>query len=270
MLQDGDGWRRRKTRVTVEQGRTLAVVDTGGEGPAALLLHGYTDTSRSYAPLAVHLHPFRLIVPDLPGHGDSDEDPRANLRTLAEDMHRMAARLKVVPSLLIGHSFGSLLALELARLNIWPAVPTVLLAGSAWPALAGLETLAPIRAFRGQVDLAHPFLDQWYAGPGYLDRRFLERIRAEATGMPVRIWHQYLNLLESADLRSALPAIANPVLSVSGGRDPLFDATHADLLSQGLPRLCDLRLADRGHNPHWEAPEEVAALIGDWLASSTG
>lgn len=265
MRADIDAWRQRKQYVRVGPDRNLAVVDIGGEGPAALLLHGYTDTSRSYQALANCLGQLRLIIPDLPGHGDSDEDLQADLSTLAGDMVALMATLDIEPALVIGHSFGSLLALEIARMQIWPDAKIVTLAGSAWPALGGLAALEPIKAFRGEVDPSDPFLEQWYAGPVPLDRHFLERVRGEAVGMPVRIWHHYLELLEKTDFRSGLGENVQPVLAISGDLDTLFDTRHADGLSRALPSVRAIRLADRGHNLHWEAPEEIARLITRWL-----
>lgn len=269
MLNDVDAWRRRKQFIRMRQSRRLAVVDTGGRGPAALLLHGYTDTSRSYQALGGYLggHPgaFRLIIPDLPGHGDSDEDPEVDFPTLVEDMLTLAAALDCVPSLVIGHSFGSLLALELACRKIWSDTRIVLLAGTARPSLGRLTLLDPIRGFEHQVNPLDPFLDHWYEGPVALDSGFLARVRSDAVRMPVRVWHRYLDLLEKADLRSALGCIRNPLLAVSGEHDILFNHPHTDLLRRELPHADIVRLADCGHNPHWEAPEHVSRLIAHWL-----
>jgi pimeloyl-ACP methyl ester carboxylesterase len=265
-----DPWRIGKRRILLPDGRSLAYVDTAGAGPAAILLHGYTDTSRSYGALAALLPEFRLIIPDLPGHGDSDEDEKADLATLAEDMETLARQLDLRPALLVGHSFGSLLALQLARRKTWDGIRVVTLAGTAWPGLGGLTDLAPIWRFPDLLDPSDPFFDSWYLGPEPLDAGFLEQVRAEAAAMPVRVWHWYLDLLENIDLRPALPEITAPVLAISGGRDPLFDARHADLLAGHLPRVRDMRLPERGHNPHWDAPEEVADLIRGWLNAVSG
>src|ERR1700676_5739152 len=46
---------------------------TAGQGPALILLHGYTQTSRMWRPLIDKLkEKFTVIAPDLPGIGDSD------------------------------------------------------------------------------------------------------------------------------------------------------------------------------------------------------
>ncbi|WP_147412746.1 alpha/beta hydrolase [Rhizobium sp. AG855] len=265
-----DAWRLGKRTVCLASGRNLAVVDTGGEGDVALLLHGYTDTSRSYQALAPHLAGLRLVIPDLPGHGDSDEDERADLSTLVEDMMAVSRALDVVPSLVVGHSFGSLLALEIARREVWPGAKFVILAGTPYPNLGGLSSLAPIRHFADPVAMSDPFLTQWYAGPVALDPQFLEMVKAEAVRMPARIWRHYLDMLESTDLREGLGGIRAPLLSIAGDLDHLFDARHGNALCQVLPDARIVRLPDSGHNPHWEAPERVAGLIRQWLTARDG
>ncbi|MCC8931270.1 alpha/beta fold hydrolase [Rhizobium sp. 'Codium 1'] len=265
MPQAKDAWRRGKQQIRLPSGRHLAVVDTKGDGATALLLHGYTDTSRSYQAIARYLGGFRLVIPDLPGHGDSAEDSQADLSTIVEDLAAVADHLDCAPSLVIGHSFGSLVALEIARQKTWSDLKIVTLAGSPCPNLTGLQALDPIRRFGDAVEAADPFLTHWYSGPVALDPQFLALVKADAVRMPVRTWHHYLDLLEKLDLRSKLEEIEAPLLSIAGDRDQLFGARHVDALGQGLRRGHDIRLPGVGHNPHWEAPQQVATIITDWL-----
>lgn len=265
MPQGKDDWRRGKQHVLLPSGRHLAVVDTKGEGQTALLLHGYTDTSRSYQALARHLAGFRLVIPDLPGHGDSPEHSCVDLSTIVEDLVALANHLDCAPSLVIGHSFGSLLAVEIAHQKRWSGSKIVTLAGSPCPSLTGLHALGPIRSFVDAVDGAHPFFASWYSGPVALDPQFLAMMKAEAVGMPVRIWHQYLALLENSDLRGKLKEIEAPLLSIAGDCDQLFDARHIEALCQGMKYCQTVTLKGIGHNPHWEEPAQVAAIIKDWV-----
>jgi hypothetical protein len=49
---------------------------SAGKGPAVLLLHGYTQTSRMWRPIIPSCGKYTLIAPDLPGIGDSDIPPK--------------------------------------------------------------------------------------------------------------------------------------------------------------------------------------------------
>ena len=60
------------SRVAKIEGKKLHYL-TAGQGPALVLLHGYTQTSRMWRPLIDKLKDkFTVIAPDLPGIGDSD------------------------------------------------------------------------------------------------------------------------------------------------------------------------------------------------------
>jgi pimeloyl-ACP methyl ester carboxylesterase len=60
------------SRVTKIEGKRVHYL-TAGQGPALILLHGYTQTSRMWRPLIDKLKDkFTVIAPDLPGIGDSD------------------------------------------------------------------------------------------------------------------------------------------------------------------------------------------------------
>src|SRR5579864_2327465 len=70
---------------------------TAGQGPAVILLHGYTQTSRMWRPLIEKLkEKFTLYAPDLPGIGDSDI-PRdgSDMKTAAIRIHALAKSLGI-------------------------------------------------------------------------------------------------------------------------------------------------------------------------------
>ena len=70
---DQAGWAGAKRRVALPNGITIAYVEMGNpEGRPVLLVHGYTDSSRSWSlPAAQLAHRYRLIAVDLRGHGAS-------------------------------------------------------------------------------------------------------------------------------------------------------------------------------------------------------
>src|SRR5216110_2446030 len=83
-----------------------------GSGPAVLLLHGYTQTSRMWRPIIPLLaEKFTVIAPDLPGIGDSDIPPDGlDLRTAAIRMHALAKSLGVEKARVVGHDIGLMVA----------------------------------------------------------------------------------------------------------------------------------------------------------------
>lgn len=85
---------------------------TAGHGPAVILLHGYTQTSRMWRPLIPLLaQKFTVIAPDLPGIGDS-EIPKDGLdmKTAAIRIHGLAKSLGIAKARVVGHDIGLMVA----------------------------------------------------------------------------------------------------------------------------------------------------------------
>src|SRR5207253_3060478 len=89
---------------------------TAGRGPAVVLLHGYTQTSRMWKPIIPLLaKKFTVIAPDLPGIGDS-EIPKDGLdmKTAAIHLHALAKSLGVEKAKVVGHDIGLMVAFAYA------------------------------------------------------------------------------------------------------------------------------------------------------------
>src|ERR1700719_2780195 len=85
---------------------------TGGTGPALILLHGYAQTSRMWNRIMPELaRRFTLIVPDLPGIGDSDIPASGlDMKTAAIRIHSLARSLGVTKASVVGHDIGLMVA----------------------------------------------------------------------------------------------------------------------------------------------------------------
>ena len=85
---------------------------TAGQGPAVILLHGYTQTSRMWRPLIEKLKgKFTVIAPDLPGIGDSDiPKSGADMRTASVRIHALAKSLGITKARVVGHDIGLMVA----------------------------------------------------------------------------------------------------------------------------------------------------------------
>jgi pimeloyl-ACP methyl ester carboxylesterase len=85
---------------------------TAGQGPALILLHGYTQTSRMWRPLIDRLKDkFTIIAPDLPGIGDSDiPKDGCDMKTAAIRIHALAKSIGVTKARVVGHDIGLMVA----------------------------------------------------------------------------------------------------------------------------------------------------------------
>ncbi len=155
-----------ETVALVVDGRHIQVAVWGhSDAPAVILLHGLRDHGRSWDRVAAALATgYRVIAPDLRGHGDSDwagPDGYA-LAAFVADVHDIARAFGLVRYALVGHSLGGAIALRLAAAD----------ANRVW-AMAGIECIElPIQ--RDEAAAATPYavrLRQW------LDRRAQARAR---------------------------------------------------------------------------------------------
>lgn len=91
------------------------MIDSDGEGPPLVLLHGLGGTSNSFQAMLPALAGFRVVRPDLPGAGRSlTPQQTITVDFLVEAVETAAAHLGVNRAHLVGHSFGTLIAQHLA------------------------------------------------------------------------------------------------------------------------------------------------------------
>jgi pimeloyl-ACP methyl ester carboxylesterase len=113
-----------------------------GHGPAVILLHGYTETSRMWKPIIPLLaEKFRVIAPDLPGIGDSEIPANGlDMKTAAIRIHGLAKSLGVEKARVVGHDIGLMVAYAYAA--EFPAETEKLVVMDAFlPGVAGWESV---------------------------------------------------------------------------------------------------------------------------------
>ena len=89
-----------------------------GEGPALVLLHGYPETNAIWDEFSKTLTKnFRLIRPDLPGLGDSEQIAEIqSMEMMAVTVKELLDYLKIGECVMIGHSMGGYVTLAFAEL----------------------------------------------------------------------------------------------------------------------------------------------------------
>lgn len=259
---DQAGWNARKRFVAMADGRRLAHVDSGGDGTPLFLLHGYTDSSRSWSLIEPHLAGLRLVMPDLPGHGLSPAMPSPAVEAFADDIVRLADALGIARFAVAGHSMGAITAFALAARHGGRVTALASICGSLRPdLLAGTALGAEIRALADPIEPESRFLREWHRCALPVDADFIRWIAREAADMPAAVWQALYAVLEATDLRRAASGIRAPVLLLAGDEDALFDAPHRAILHAAFPQATTEILAGHSHNPHWESPARVAAAL---------
>ena len=238
----------------------LALRMRPGVGQKLLLLHGFTDTGDSYGLIAPHL-PNPLWVPDLPGHGVSPPLPRMTLEALADSL--VPVLQTEGPMRVVGPSMGALVALILAARLPDLVAGLVLISGALrpeGPEMVGLA--AQIAALPDPLAPDDPFFAEWHRGARPVPEAFLDSLAQSAAAMRRCDWLDLIAALRAADLTGVAGRVKCPALLIAGDQDPIFPPAHARALAAALPQARLQLMAGHGHNPHWESPALVAALIG--------
>ncbi|MER9163809.1 alpha/beta hydrolase [Mesorhizobium sp. M0715] len=261
VVAEQGAWAGRKQFVTVGD-LDIAYVEISGAQPALLLVHGFTDTSRSFSLLAPYLAGRRLIMPDLRGHGASQAGRGCSVADFADDIAGLIQILRLDRPVVVGHSLGAMVAIALAARHGELVGGLVVMASTLKPDFApGHPLVVSIEALRDPISPTDPFYAWWHACRPDVPAAFLTGLAQEASAMPIPRWRAILEEIRRADLTDAARAVQARTLIIAGACDPLFGAAHQQALRSALPEALLVRAEACGHNPHWEDPALVAKAI---------
>ena len=257
-----------KRTLVLPNGVRLAYVELGdATGIPVLLLHGFTDSARSWSLIVPYLTAdFRLIAPDLRGHGHSDKPEGCyTIPEMAHDIRLLIQELRLAPVHVVGHSLGGRLAQGLAER--WPQLvrKIVLISTSAVPRERNGWLWESIQGLSDPIDPESAFIREWCSGLMPVDETFLAYVRRECASVPARVWYSIHYEQLAYDPAPLLQDISAPTLILRGEEDVIATAEHQRHLQGGILGSQLVSLPRLGHNLHWENPETVARLLGSFL-----
>jgi pimeloyl-ACP methyl ester carboxylesterase len=270
-----DEFDARKQVVLLPNGQHLAYVEMGDpKGPPVILIHGYTDNARDWVPLIPYLSKkFRLIAVDIRGHGRSDKPECCYARVdFAYDIKLLLDVLHIAKADVVGHSLGSMITQVLAE--EWPdRVRKVVLISSTGgprpgspPKKPSFDYAAEIRKLKEPIDPDSPFMIAWWDSPKPVNPEFIRRQRRDAAQIPLAVWLAVLDQGTGfTDLQRNLPKLKAPALLIWGSDDPIMEEEGRQTLREALPAAMVKVFGGLGHNPFWEDPQGVAAVINRFL-----
>jgi pimeloyl-[acyl-carrier protein] methyl ester esterase len=221
---------------------------------------------------------FRLLAPDLRGHGDSDPGSGYGLADFAADLTEWIQALDLREVALVGWSLGGQVALELCpllrgRLRRLILVGTTPRFTAAADWTAGLPDLQ-VRAMARDLKRNYPktmsdFFALQFAGEELPRERYRHIVEFAVRGGCLPAPEAALAALETlrmADQRSALDAVEFPVLVQHGELDRITLPAAADYLAAHLPAAELERLTGVGHAPFLSRPQEVCRRWREFLS----
>lgn len=265
-------------KLTLADGRHTAWREAGS-GPPVVLLHGWSMSSAVFAEVIEELGgDFRLLAPDLRGHGASDPGAGYAFADFAADLAEWIQALDLREVALVGWSLGGQVALELVpairdrlrRLILVGATPRFTAAADWTAGLPEIQVRSMARDLRrNYLKTMGDFFALQFAGeemPRERYRRIVDfAVRAGSLPEPA-VALAALETLRSGDQRSALAAIDVPVLVLHGELDRITLPAAADYLAAHLPAAGLERLPGIGHAPFLSRPREVCRRWLDFLS----
>jgi pimeloyl-ACP methyl ester carboxylesterase len=266
----------------LSDGETLAYIDIGPRNAVpVVLLHGYTDSARDWAPIAPFLSGrFRLIIPDLRGQGASGKPDCCYTRfDFADDIKLLLERLQVRSAVVVGHSLGSIVAQTFAE--EWPASTRRLVlisstgtyfgpaSGQDCPAVESVlpASLAGAETLTDPIDPNSAFMKSWWHESMRINPAFFYgREMRDAAAIPARVWRAIAEqTLLGVDLRFMLPRIQAPTLLIWGGQDSLEGPAGRAALQSGIKGARVRNFPSLGHDLIWQNPRGVARAMTQFI-----
>ena len=251
-----------------------------GTGRKLLFLHGAGASGHSFRHLIPALPGWRAIVPDLPGQGFTRAGSRSRfgIEPMAEDLAQLLMQEDLRPDVVIGHSAGAALALQLSTLIPLQAVVGINAALGQFDGAAGF--LFPLMA---RALAATPFVATLVSRTLGRDAKIQSLLQNTGSTLDPAGVAQYLALVKRPEhVDGTLGMMAQWRIDRLMARAPQFTARTLLLATAGdrvvppsvsrkaaalLPRADYLELPGLGHLAHEEDASAVAGAITDWLAN---
>lgn len=253
--------------------------------PVVLLIHGIAGSSKTWeATLPLLAAGYRIIAPDLLGHGESAKpEGDYSLGAYASGLRDLLAILGVDKATLVGHSLGGGIAMQLAYQHPECCERLILIDSGG----LGTEVnwLLRLMALPGAELVAPLFFPRFVRGWGDALGRFAER-RGLQWARGGESWRSYASLIDTdnrqAFVRTVRGVIAPggqsvsandrlylleqvPTMIVWGRRDGIIPVSHAHAAHEAIPQSRLEIIEGAGHFPHVEEPALVASLLMDFL-----
>src|SRR5688572_20251300 len=267
-------WSSRGTRV--ESGGLRVAAHVEGDGPIVTFVHGYPSSSLDIVPVVERLPGVRWVTLDLPGFGASDK-PVGHPHTMARAADAVEAVWRdagVTSTTLLAHDYGATVAQELLCRDLDVDVTGVVwMNGGVYPDLhrptLGQRMLldpehgAEVAAAMDEAALGNGIAGTWGTRVPLADEVIHEMWEALTVNGGNLQMHAMLHYI--AERRrfaerwvGAMERCPVPMVFVWGELDPVSGAHMADRIAERIPHADLHRLADVGHWPTLEAPDDVA------------
>jgi pimeloyl-ACP methyl ester carboxylesterase len=235
--------------------------------PAIVFLHGagFDHTGWALLARAFAHHGFTVLAPDLPGHGRSAGPALSSIAALADWTAKLMDAAGLPVARLVGHSMGSLVALETAARHPQKVNGLALIATAA-PMRVSDELLNAARANdHAAIDMISLWSEGYHATLGGSEApglwmlgsavRLLERTRPGVLFADLSACNDY------GDALAAAAKVTVPVIVIQGSRDLMTPLRGGKAIAEAVPASRLMVIEGAGHMLMSERPDEVLAAM---------
>ena len=223
----------------------MAYLDSGNSGCPLLFLHGTGCDASDWMPVIERLPSEQCcIAPDFRGHGRSAVPTQPfTFESLANDVLYLADYLRIQELVIVGHSLGGMVAMEVAQCSSC-VVGLILLEG--WTSLANAGSAFDPGRFYGS-----------------LSETAIAQIQQKSEGTRNRfqseVWHDFWESVKKFDAYTYLQHASIPIYEVFGGMGR-NDLTEQKLRIPSNPHIRWVWIPNAGHYLPHECPTEIAKV----------
>jgi pimeloyl-ACP methyl ester carboxylesterase len=257
-------------RLTLWQGKVETEIDVSGDGPPLLYLHGPWGLAPDRRFIERLAAAYKVFAPKHPGTSSGDPDAAHRIDTfwdLVVYYGELMDGLGLTSAALVGHSFGGLVAAEIA---------------ATMPARAKrLVLIDPVGLWRDDHPVKNWMImpeaaraKAFFADPqGEAARCFFahpEEKGSRVESVVSFIWAQactgkYVWPLPDKGLKHRIHRIAAPTLVIWGKEDGIVSPVYAQEFASRIAGSRAVLIDGAGHLPHLEQGERVSALVHDFV-----
>lgn len=260
-------------RKEVQVGDHKIVYLEGGKGETILLLHGFGGNKDHWTDFARHMKGFHLVIPDIPGFGESSQVPedRYDVDSQVGRIAGFAEALKLDKFHIAGNSMGGALSAVFTATHPDKVLTVTLLDTAGVPSEKKSELIVELEKgnnplLAGTGEGYDRLMSLIFANPPKIPAPFRKILAADWIAhreFNTKIWNDWQP--HRFSLEPVLPMIQAPVLILWGDQDKLLDVGAVAFLEKNLKNSMTVILKDTGHCPMIERPEETAEIYKKYL-----
>lgn len=238
-----------------------------GEGPALVLLHGWTGNHKWWKEQVPFFSKnYKVITLDHRGHGESDK-PRSgySMQVFTEDLYRVLNELRIDRAIIAGHSMGGMIA-QLFCLSYPEKVGGLVLVDTSSNGMGVIsfeDVLVSI-----QTQGFESFTEQFFCPALFasgISEEIINWTKSEILKTPQHAVEEAAKAMSKYDVTDQLPKIKVPTLIIHGNQDFAIDLKMAKMLHEKISNSRLKVIDGAGHCTMLEKPDEFNKIVLEFL-----